>query len=172
MRPRCRTIAFRAAPSEHSAPKKFSDRKQALRVDKKIEIKIFNQRSLGPEPSTWTHTTKKTFTNHFDRRSEPLNEVDKEAELPLVELESTGVGFAWMFSGIGADEPTLVKAVVDAPVRSTVLGNAGAFVGAHVPMGWPGMMRSTRNPGSPRVLRQRCRFTCKNPGTIQKKRQN
>ena len=54
-------------------------------MDKKIEIKIFNQRSLGPEPSTWTHTTKKAFTNHFDRRSEPLNEVDKEAELPLVE---------------------------------------------------------------------------------------
>ena len=91
---------------------------------------------------------------------------------PARGLESTGVGCAWMFSGIGADEPTLVKAVVDAPVRSTVLGNAGAFVGAHVPMGWPGMMRSTRNPGSPRVLRQRCRFTCKTPGTIQKKRQN
>ena len=90
-------------------------------MDKKIEIKIFNQRSLGPEPSTWTHTTKKAFINHFDRRSEPLNEVDKEAEPPLVQLESTGVGFAWMFSGIGADEPTLVKAVVDAPVRSTVL---------------------------------------------------
>ena len=45
-------------------------------MDKKIEIKIFNQRSLGPEPSTWTHITKKAFTNHFDRRSEQLNEAD------------------------------------------------------------------------------------------------
>ena len=28
-------------------PKNFSDRKQALRVDKKIEIKIFNQRTVA-----------------------------------------------------------------------------------------------------------------------------
>ena len=30
---------------------------------------------------------------------------------------------------------------------------------------------STINPSSLRVLRQRCRFTCKNPGAVQKKRQ-
>ena len=56
---------------------------------------------------------------------------------------------------------------------STQIGRRhGRPVDQHLSWGFLSrMMRSTINPGSLRVLRQRCRFTCKKPGTIQKKRQ-
>ena len=86
---------------------------------------MLNGRSRGPKPSRGVHKSKDSFAAFFARRSEPLNEAEKEAEPPLV--EATGVGFKWLFTSIGADEPTQVQATIGAPVRSTVLGNTGAL---------------------------------------------
>ena len=58
-------------PASIPPAKSFSDRKQALRVDKKIEIKIFNQRCpgfqnyrrpFGPQPQVcWTFVMSLRF---------------------------------------------------------------------------------------------------------------
>jgi hypothetical protein len=80
---------------------------------------MFNSRGRGPKPSKWTHKSNKQFMAFFARRSEQLNEAEKEVEPPLV--EATGAGLKWLFTGIGGEEPAQVLAVVGAPIRSIVL---------------------------------------------------
>ncbi len=87
---------------------------------------MFNNRSRGPKPSTWTHASRAIFTDHFARRSEPLNVAETEQLPPLV--EASAAGRKWLFMAFGDGEPTQVQASLNAPVHNVGMGLTGAFV--------------------------------------------
>jgi hypothetical protein len=86
---------------------------------------MFNNRSRGPKPSKWTHSSRARFIDFFARRSgEPLNMAESEAP-PL--FEASAAGRKWLFTGFGDGEPTQVQAALNAPVYIVAMGVTGAF---------------------------------------------